>query len=161
MNSYLSLKGVKIALQKWSQSDPNIKAYGFGQIYDINGQPKTEQLYPQMWVSPQQSQPVLTANGMHVVNRSMQILFFDTKLADNTNELQVISDSEELAFRFIRWLMNSNDPEINLLQNPTITPFTDKFLDDVAGVMVDFIVEFNGSNDYCSDPNSSTSINFQ
>ena len=61
--------------------------------------------------------------------------------------------------RFTRWLMNAND-EIDIVQSPIITPFTDKFLDDVAGVMVDFVIQFNGNNDECGDPNGTTNINF-
>lgn len=156
---YLSLKGVELAFKKWKESDPNLKGYGFGQIFNQNGQPKQEQVYPQMWVSPGQQQPIIGNQGMLTINRTFQILFFDIKLADGSNENQVISDCEEFAMRFIRWIMNAND-EIDVVQSPIITPFTDKFLDDVAGVMVDFVIQFNGNNDECDDPNGTTNINF-
>lgn len=160
MSSYLSYKGIQIALQSYAIADPNIESFGFGQIYDINGQPKAKQVYPSMWVSPISSTPVIGQHGMLTVNRNYQILFFDTKLADGSNELQVISDCEELAFRFIRWSINAQDPEINILTNPTITPFTDKFLDDVAGVILDVTIEFSGDNDNCSDPLAVININY-
>lgn len=157
---YLSLKGIETALRKYSQSDPNIKSFGFGQLFDVNGKIKTEQLYPQMWVSPINSQPVISQNGFITVNRTFEVLFYDIRLADGTNEIQVVSDCEELGMRFLRWLMTANDPEINVISSPTITPFTEKFLDDVAGVTYNMVIEFSANADDCDDPNTTTNINF-
>ena len=159
MGNYLSYKGVKIALEKWSQGDPNIKSFGFGPIFDANGKIKTEQVYPAMWVTPTNTSPTITQNGMITINRSYQILFYDTKLADNTNELQVQSDMEELCIRFIKWCMNANDPEINIITNPSWVPFSDKFLDDVAGQMMTITIELTGDM-ACDDPNTNPVINF-
>lgn len=152
MSPYLSINEIKSIFKTYSENDPNIKSFGFGQLFNENGEPKQSQVYPGMWVNPLSSLPNMSEMGMITLNRNIQICFYDIKLSDSTNEVDIISDCEEYALRFTRWLRNANDPEINILQTPTITPFTDKFLDDVAGVMVDFVIEFSGNNDYCSDP---------
>jgi hypothetical protein len=161
MSNYLSMNGVKKTLELWATNNPSLKHSGFGQPFNVNGEVKLQQRYPQMWTQPVSSTPVLNnTQGIITFNRNLQILFFDTKLADNSNEISVISDMEELAFQFCRWLMNNND-DIDMISSPTITPFTDKFLDDVAGVILDVVVQFNGDSIGCDDPETSFTIPFQ
>lgn len=137
-------------------ADPNLTQYGFGQLYNQNGIVKTEQRYPGMWVNPVKTE---YQNEQYTINRTYQILIYDILASDRSNENQVISDCEELAFRLCRFLMNKSDTFL-ILGTPVITPFSDKFLDDVSGQIIDVVVQFNGESSDCNDPDYSFDIKY-
>lgn len=151
---YLSQTGINLMLEAWSQWDPNIQNYGFGQLYNENGETKVEQVYPQMWVNP-----VNTVVGEYSLLRSYQILIFDAPFdssnGDNINK--IVSDSEEIALRLIRFLKTYSEV-FDIPGQPTITAFTDKFLDDVCGVIIDITIESNAEYANCEDPAYAPSI---
>lgn len=143
MIGYLSQNGVQELFRQWCEYDPNIQSYGFGELYNQNGEPKVEQKYPGLW-----SQPINTQVEEYVLIRNYQILIYDLQF-DNTN--LVISDCEEIAFRLIRFLKNRSDI-FYISGTPTVSPFVDRFLDDVAGVIIDLSIEFNAESSDCEDP---------
>jgi hypothetical protein len=150
--NYLSQNGFNKVLEQWANVDPNIKSYGWGQLYDNNGNAKAAQLYPAMWVNP-----VNSTYAGNIINRTYQILFYDIPFQEEggtTNQNSIISDMEEIAFRFVRFIKaNADDADVfNILDAPVISPFTDRFLDDVAGVIIDVTIEFNGQSSDCMDP---------
>lgn len=153
---YLSQNGMNSVFSQWVDSDPNLKQYGFGQLYNENGEPKAKQVYPGMWVNPTQT----AVNDYNLV-RSYQILIYDVVYDDGTpevtNQNKVISDCEEYAFRLVRFLKHKSDI-FNVSAVPTIVPFTDRFLDDVSGVIVTIDVEFNAEFADCEDPDYSFNI---
>lgn len=149
MIGYLSSEGVNLLFNQWSQLDPNIKNYGFGQLYNENGEPKAKQLYPAIWVNP-----TSTNVGEYSLVRTYQILIYDlTFISDSGigNQNGVISDMEEIAFRLVRFLRLKSDL-FNVSGNPTLSPFNDRFLDDVSGVILNVSIEFNAESSDCEDP---------
>lgn len=149
MIGYLSQNGVNQMFNQWSQYDPNINQYGFGQLYNQNGEPKVNQTYPGMWVNP-----VSTSVNEYTIVRSYEILIYDV-VYDNMN--YVVSDCEEIAFRLCRFLREKSEI-FNISGTPTIQPFTDRFLDDVSGVIISVDIEFNGESAICEDPDYSFTI---
>jgi hypothetical protein len=150
--NYLSQNGFNKVLEQWTKSDPNLQSYGWGQLYDNGGNPKVLQKYPSIWV-----QPVNSVYAGNVINRSYQILIYDIPFQSEegaTNQNYIISDMEEIAFRLIRFIKaNADDADVfDVLDAPTISPFTDRLLDDVAGVIIDLTIEFNGQSSDCMDP---------
>lgn len=143
MIGYLSQNSVEELFRQWSEYDPNIQSYGFGELYNQNGEPKVEQKYPGFW-----AQPLNTQVEEYVLVRNYQILIYDLQF-DNTN--LVISDCEEIAFRLIRFLKGRSDI-FYISGTPTVSPFVDRFLDDVAGVIIDLSIEFNAESSDCEDP---------
>jgi hypothetical protein len=146
---YLSQNGVNKMFGQFSEADPNLNQYGFGQLYNQNGEPKVDQKYKGMWVNPVQS-----FVNEYTVDRTYQILIYDVVYEDDdgTSQNKIISDCEEIAFRLIRFLRNKSDI-FDLTQSPTVQPFTDRFLDNVSGVIIDITIEFNGESAICEDPN--------
>lgn len=134
--------------EQWATADPNIEQYGFGQLYDQNGEPKIRQKYKGIWVNP-----VNTLVNEYTIDRSYQILIYDAVFQNNDgdNENHVISDCEEIAFRLIRFLKTKSDI-FDITQTPTVTPFSDRWLDAVSGVIIDVTIEFNGESSECNDP---------
>jgi len=166
MIGYLSQNGMNRVFEQWSIADPNINQYGFGQLYNQNGEPKVGQKYPGIWVNPVNTQP-----GEWSIVRNYQILIYDLvfdsgasasqsglfQFANGTNQNAVVSDCEELAFRLIRFLKNKSEI-FDVSGQPTITPFSDRFLDDVSGVIIDIAIEFNGESGICEDPDYTFTI---
>jgi hypothetical protein len=151
---YLSQNGMNAVYNQFVTADPNLNQYGFGQLYNQNGEVKTSQVYPGMWVNP-----VNTSVQDYALVRRYQILIYDLVYqADNgTNQNLVISDCEEIAFRLIRFLKDKSDI-FNVSGVPTVQPFSDRWLDDVSGVIVDIDVEFNAEHSNCEDPDYSFNI---
>jgi len=153
---YLSQNGMNKVFEQFVTADPNLTQYGFGQLYNQNGEPKATQRYPGLWCNP-----VSTTfnNNQYALNRTYQFLIYDIVNGDRSNENSIISDCEEYAFRLCRFLMNKSDAFI-IVGNPVITPFSDKFLDDVSGVIVDVVVEFAGESSDCEDPDYNFDIKY-
>jgi len=154
---YLSQNGMNVVFNQWTTADPNINQYGFGQLYNQNGEPKVAQLYPGMWVNPVNTIPSV---DLYTVSRNYQIIIYDLVFDANdgtNNQNHVVSDCEELAFRLIRFLREKSDV-FDITTTPTITPFNDRWLDDVSGVIIDISIEFNGESSDCEDPDYSFNI---
>jgi hypothetical protein len=153
---YLSSNGMNVVFNQWADADPNINQYGYGQLYNENGEPKAKQKYPGVWINP-----VQTTVGDYNLIRGYQILIYDAPYADGTedftNQNKVISDCEEIAFRLVRFLKDKSDI-FYVSGTPTITPFTDRFLDDVSGVILTVDIEFNAESSNCEDPDYSFNI---
>lgn len=152
---YLSQNGMDQVFNQWSQADPNINQYGFGQLYNENGEPKAKQVYPGMWVNPTQ-----TIVNEYALTRTYQILIYDltfVSAAGDSNQNKAISDCEEIAFRLVRFLRLKSDLfTINGI--PNVVPFTDRFLDDVSGVILTVDVDFNAESSDCEDPDYNFNI---
>jgi hypothetical protein len=146
---YLSINGMENIFKEWANADPNIESFGFGQFFNQNGSPKVEQKYPGMWVQLVSSTP----NEYNII-RNYQIIIYDL-VFDNQNK--VVSDCEEIAFRLIRFIKTA-DEVFNVWETPNIQPFSDKFLDDVSGVIIDISIESNAISSNCSDPTYSFTI---
>jgi hypothetical protein len=152
---YLSQNGMNNVFNQWSTADPNINQYGFGQLYNENGQPKVKQVYPGLWCNP-----VNTVPGEYSLTRNYQILIYDlVYLAQDgeSNQNKVVSDCEEIAFRLIRFLKEKSDI-FNVTGSPNIQPFSDRWLDAVSGVILTVAIEFNAESSDCEDPDYSFNI---
>ena len=154
MIGYLSQNGFNKVLEQFSTADPNLEQYGFGQLYNQNGEPKVDQKYKGMWCNP-----VNTTVTDYTAERTYQIIIYDVIYEDDdgTNQNRVISDCEEIAFRLIRFLKTKSDI-FDVQDFPIVTPFTDRWLDDVSGVILDLTIEFNGESSNCEDPDYTFNI---
>jgi hypothetical protein len=152
---YLSQNGMNTVFNQWATADPNINQYGFGQLYNENGEPRVKQIYPGTWVNPQS-----TSVDEYRLVRTYQIIIYDLQfIAEDgiSNQNKIISDCEEIALRLIRFLKNKSEV-FDVSNTPIIQPFTDKFLDDVSGVLINIDVEFNAEYTECEDPDYSFTI---
>ena len=150
MIEYLSQNGMDEVFRLFAEYDPNLKQYGFGQLYNENGLPKTQQIYPGLWVNPVQSQ----VSSDYSIRRDYDILIYDVPyLAESglSNQNKIVSDCEEIAFRLVRFLKTKSQV-FDATGTPTITPFADRWLDAVSGVVLNISLVFNGEVSICDDP---------
>jgi hypothetical protein len=153
---YLSQNGMNKVFNQFTVADPNLNQYGFGQLYKENGQPKVEQVYAGMWVNPTQTSVI----SDWAIQRNYEILIYDLTFlseAGESNQNKVVSDCEEIALRLIRFLKNKSDV-FDVSGQPTISPFSDRWLDAVSGVIVSLSLVFNGESSDCEDPSYSFDI---
>jgi hypothetical protein len=153
---YLSQNGMNTVFNQWATADPNIKQYGFGQLYNENGLPKVEQIYGGIWVNPVQTD----VTSDYAISRSYEICIYDLHFVDangNSNQNKVISDCEEIAFRLVRFLKTKSEV-FDITGTPTVRPFSDKWLDSVTGVILNVTLVFNGEYSDCEDPDYSFNI---
>lgn len=158
MAKYLSQNSFNDVLRQFVSIDPNLIQYGFGQLYHQNGEPKVSQRYPGLWTNPVRTEVMpgtINFNG-GTMNRVYQILIYDVLTEDRSNENATISDCEEYALRLLRYLSDETNEMFNQIRTPIITPFSDKFLDDVSGVIIDITIEFTMDNSICTDPDYSS-----
>lgn len=155
--SYLSQNGMNAVFNQWAVADPNITQYGFGQLYNENGQPRVKQIYAGMWVNPTITQML----SDWAIQRNYEILLYDLVFVDSvteeSNQNKIISDCEEIAFRLIRFLKHKSDV-FDIIGNPTVQPFSDKWLDSVSGVIINLSLQFNAESADCEDPDYSFTI---
>jgi hypothetical protein len=153
---YLSQNGMNKVFNQFTDYDPNLNQYGFGQLYNENGKPKIEQVYAGMWINP--TQTIVTSD--YAIQRNYEILIYDLVFiseAGESNQNKVVSDCEEIAFRLVRFLKNKSDV-FDISGTPTIAPFSDRWLDAVSGVIVNLSLIFNGESSTCEDPDYSFDI---
>lgn len=151
---YFSLNSIKKLFQDYVSNEVNLKGYLFGEPFNINGEPVFKQVYPGMLVTM-----ISTSVTDYTLNRNMQVILYDILNEDSTNVIEVQSDCEEYAFRLIRFLRETSDGFYTIGQ-PTVTPFVDRFFDDVAGVILNVSIEFDGQSENCSDPNHPFNITY-
>lgn len=154
--NYLSLNGISKVFEDFTSYDPNLQSYGFGQLYNQNGEPKVNQTYPGLWCNPVST----SETSLYQLDRTFQILIYDLKFITDTgsNENKTISDCEEYGLRFIRFCRDKSD--VFNVSSWTMTPFNDKFTDDVCGVIIDVTISFNGESSNCNDPDYDFPINY-
>jgi hypothetical protein len=69
------------------------------------------------------------------------ILIFDLLKTDKVNELDVISDSVQIAEDLIKFLSTQTQIEYQIINTTRIEPFTERFSDFVAGVNITITLE--------------------
>ena len=151
---YFSTNTIKKLFQDYVNNEVNLKGYLFGEPFNANGEPIFKQVYPGMLVTP-----LTTAIDQYALSRNYQIIFYDIVNEEASNVIEIQSDCEEFAFRLVRFLRNASDGFYTVGQ-PTITPFIDKFLDDVSGAILSVTIEFNAQSSDCSDPNGEFGISY-
>lgn len=153
---YLSQNGMNKVFNQFTVADPNLNQYGFGQLYNENGQPKVEQVYAGMWVNPTQTLVL----SDYALQRNYEILIYDLVFiseAGESNQNKVVSDCEEIAFRLVRFLKTKSEI-FDVSGQPNISPFSDRWLDAVSGVIVNISLVFNAEYTTCEDPDYSFNI---
>jgi len=154
---YLSLNGMANVFSQWADADPNINQFGYGQLFNENGVVRAKQIYPGTWINPVRTEML----SDWALQRVYEVLIYDLVYVDSTtgesNQNKIVSDCEEVAFRLIRFLKHKSDV-FDIVSQPTIQPFSDKWLDSVSGVIVSITVVFNAESANCEDPDYSFDI---
>lgn len=159
-----SLNQIDKIFLTFAQNHKQLNSYGFGDPSDIgnntlqlnwsagvlNGR-ESSPVYPLLWVSPQPSEI-----NRHFVIWKLTIIICDQIKKDDTNQTEVLSDTQQImqdcianlqAPAFVPYFTIGNEFSY------TITPFTEeKFDDETAGWLCDIELRTVNVNDRCAIP---------
>lgn len=118
--------------------------------------------YPLMWVVPNGFTTKGTTDGPWEAQTKYSLVFADIIFEDKSNEQDVLSDMQQVAFDIIAQLKGIGNESQNygtgdnfeLDPQITFTNFTEKFDDLTAGWKVDIMIRVNFLADRCAVPST-------
>lgn len=147
----MTLNNIKGLFENIASSHYNIEGFGFGNIFEINGEIKPGLTFPLLWLVPRSA--TTTENTQQ---RSLGLMIVDRVKKDKSNRDEVWSDTEQTINDVIKILKNESD-DYNLVNEPEITYFDEQHADWVAGCQVDIVLESDFNNNYCDIPSANIS----
>lgn len=142
------LKEVVNKIKEIVDASPIYKEFGEGQIFEIDG--KTNQ-YPVVWLDSEVTPHNITSSSVQL---NFDIWFIDLVYSDESNELQIKSDTLDSAIDFVRVLKDSYESlSFYATDNNTFTAqtFTEKWNDSVAGTKLSIQINLPGAGSICKN----------
>lgn len=131
----------------FADSHLQINSFGFGEVYEANGNPKVTGNTPTLWVFPTQATPL-----ENTTIYSFDVRCWDLVTKGEENENDVLSDCQQTLFDFIQFIKHNDIFDINVSGDPSLTPFTEQLADDVTGWECSIDIEVNSINSDCMIP---------
>jgi len=131
----------------FADSHLQINSFGFGEVYEANGNPKVTGNTPTLWIFPTQATPL-----ENTTIYSFDVRCWDLVTKGEENENDVLSDCQQTLFDFIQFIKHNEIFDINLSGGPSMTPFTEQLADDVTGWECSIDIEVNSINSDCMIP---------
>ena len=146
MATYSLNQLVKI-FSDFADSHFQINSFGFGEVFEANGNPKVTGNTPTLWVFPTQATPL-----ENTTIYSFDVRCWDLVTKGEENENDVLSDCQQTLFDFIQFIKHNEIFDINVSGDPSLTPFTEQLADDVTGWECSIDIEVNSINSDCMIP---------
>lgn len=124
----------------------NLRGFGFGNIFEINGSLKPGLNYPLLWLVPLD----VTTTDQTKQSRFL-VLVLDLVKKDQTNRDEVWSDTQEVILDVIKILRNESD-DYNLVGDPITFPVAEQHGDWLNGWQSELTIETNLNSNYCDVP---------
>lgn len=113
-----------------------IGSFGYGEVEDIEPFIGTQKIYPIMWVSLNETTIV---NGM--TRREYNIIVGDLLLNGRENYISILDNTETICFDIVNILNQFGQNTYEVIGTPTITPFTERFSETLAGSTLNIVIE--------------------
>ena len=166
MEEYISIHKIVSLIKQYQQSQVGIglNSFGFGNIVEFGNTNNTGMTptYPFVFVTPQN-----ISYEENIVTYNMSLIFADRINDDLSNEVDVISDMDIQARRFMSFIkrgMNQNPDlynKMDIVLPTNAVPFQERFNDFVGGVALDcnFVVftDINACDYYEPEPSPTPS----
>jgi hypothetical protein len=136
----------------FADSHLQIKSFGFGEIWEANGDPKETGITPVLWVFPTQSLQL-----ENTIIYSFDVRCWDLVHKDESNDNEVLSDTHQILSDFTQFVKHNTSYDFNVSGDPTMTPFTEQLADNVTGWQCSIDIEVNSINNDCMIPLESLS----
>lgn len=142
-----TLKSVIEKIQEIVSTNAIYKTFGNGDLWEIDSKTLN---YPVIWVNDQTSPHSINKSS---IDLKLDILFFDKVYSDESNELQIKSDTLESAIDFVNFLKNNfNELDFYIKEgNSSVINFTEKWNDKVSGCVLSIIITLKGAGSTCSN----------
>lgn len=129
--------------------------WGTGEPWEIGRSSSLQ--YLTLWAMPIESRPIRTQSGYLYKEIIIQYIAMDIVSDDDTNLMEVISDTEQVLTDLIVEIDQNpyyGNNQIILEGNPVITAFSDRENDHVAGNSVELTFRTPIDTSYCGKPNT-------
>lgn len=123
-----------------------INDFGFGDMFQSNGEVKPGIQYNLLWVVPLDS--IITEQ---TVQRRYRILVLGRVKKDESNLNEVWSNTEQIIGDIIKIFRNETD-DYSLIGDPTLTPVYGQLADWVSGYESVLVIETEFASNYCDLP---------
>ena len=140
----MTINNFKTLFNSIADNHFQIKSFGWGKVQDIEGVDAAK--YVRMWVVPGPS-TILD----NTIERTFTILIFDLVQKDQSNETEVLSDTEQILDDVVRIIKYDND-NYTITNQPTLNPFTERFGDDTTGYSAEITIETDHLESTCDIP---------
>lgn len=140
-----SIKKLVNLFQTIADNHQEIFTFGYGDISDIDQ--KTERpdahgnsdTFIGIWAQHDGTQLILGKNTSSI-QRRFSIYCYDLQRQDEGSQYSIWNQTEQILIDFCR-LMAYSSSDYRIVNNPTITPFQDKFSNDVNGMWCQLTIE--------------------
>jgi hypothetical protein len=142
LNQHISL------FRNFAESHKQINSFGVGELWELT-EKNGDRVYSIMWMVIEPS----SVTGNELI-RNFTFVFADIVRPDESNENDVLSDEQQKALDLLSFLRFSDDidDETDIIKSSTITPFTEKFEDNLAGCIVTVQIKQAFIYNYCDAP---------
>lgn len=129
------------------RSDRQLKYCGSGEIWRLDAEMKNDQTYPKLWVVP-----TLSTIREQSAEFNFQLIVFDLVQDGLGNQTAVLSDTWGILNDIVKTVKYNAGSDYNIINDPTLNPFTERFTDDVSGWSCDIVMEVAMDNSDCTMP---------
>lgn len=127
-----------------SESHYQINGFVYGDINEVESYDKLK--YPLLIASP-----ILSVVSENVINHTYRISISDLVRKDEENQIEIWSDTQQILNDLIK-VFRYDSVEFELIGEPILTPFKEKWGDDVSGWQADFEIQFSFDSQVCNVP---------
>lgn len=131
-------------------SHSEIKSFGYGASFDIDKIKQENDLFPQLWVEPVNTQIILNRNSGQDQRRFI-IYCYDLIRQDEENMISVWNTTELILIDICRIFAYSSI-NYKIVNNPILTPFQEKYGDNVTGYFCEIVIETPQITGTCDIP---------
>ena len=140
MEEYISLSRLISLFEGYIATDPRLQSFGFGDLSEFGFNMDFEYgNYAFMFVTP-----INSVFEVNLTRYQFSIIFADRLNDDRSNQVQVVSDMNLVARRFVSQIyINSGNlfDYMNIVLPTETIPFLDRFNFEVAGVVLNMSIE--------------------
>jgi hypothetical protein len=123
-----------------------IQSFGYGELDDIEPFIGTNKLYTMMWVSLDN-----TTVENQMIRREYNIIVGELLLNGRENYVDILDQSESICFDIMNILFQNGQNTYEVIGSPSITPFTERFSETLAGSTLNIVIETD--NDFSMSGN--------
>jgi hypothetical protein len=127
-----------------AQEHYQINSFVYGDITELDNYDNIN--YPVLIVAP-----ITTVVNDNTLNHTYRIAIADLVKKDENNQVEVWSDTQQILTDIAKVFRYDSDL-FSLIGEPILTPFKERWNDDVSGWQGDFEIEFNFDNSECNIP---------
>jgi hypothetical protein len=142
--------------QEISDDHQEIFTFGYGNIDDIDTKTQgvdylgNADTFIGIWVDPLSTQLVMGRNNM-VVQRRFAVYCYDLQRQDQENLYSIWNQTEQILIDVCR-LFNYGSVDYKIVNNPILTPFKERFSNDVNGYWAELSIQTMDEGGVCNIP---------